>query len=68
MTPSLDTLLLTEDELEIARRQVRDMAYRKWQAAGCPDDAGTKFWLAAEQEWIAFFYVPARLPSDRYDA
>ena len=29
---------------------IRDLAYRKWEEAGCPTGDGTAFWLAAEQE------------------
>lgn len=58
--PSLDTLLLTEDELLAAREKVQEMAYFKWQEAGCPGDAGNRFWSEAELEWIEYFYVPHR--------
>ena len=29
---------------------VRELAYFKWQQAGCPDCDGVEFWLAAEAE------------------
>jgi len=29
---------------------IRDLAYRKWEEAGCPTGDGMAFWLAAEQE------------------
>lgn len=29
---------------------VRELAYFKWQQAGCPDCDGVEFWLAAETE------------------
>jgi hypothetical protein len=29
---------------------IRILAYQKWEAAGCPDGEGERFWLAAEQE------------------
>ena len=29
---------------------IRVLAYQKWEAAGCPEDDGTEFWLDAEQE------------------
>lgn len=60
MQPSLDTLQLTESELEVAKQQVQEMAYFKWQAAGCPEDDGTDFWSEAELEWIEYYYVPDR--------
>ena len=58
--PCLDSLLLTEDELKVARKQVREMAYFKWQAAGSPEDDALRFWLEAEREWIEYYYVPDR--------
>ncbi len=60
MQPSLDLLLLTEDELKAAKKQVREIAYFKWQAAGCPEDDALTFWLEAELEWIDYYYVPDR--------
>ena len=60
--PSLDSLLLTSDELERARKQVEEMAYFKWQAAGCPDADPDIFWRDAELEWIEYCYVPDRYP------
>ncbi len=32
---------------------VRELAYFKWQQAGCPDCDGIEFWLAAEAEMSA---------------
>ena len=58
--PSLDTLLLTQQELQFAQQKVREMAYLKWRAAGCPENAADKFWREAEIEWIEYFYVPDR--------
>jgi len=29
---------------------VRELAYRKWEQAGCPCGDGREFWIAAEQE------------------
>jgi hypothetical protein len=34
----------------VGEDQIRDLAYRKWEEAGCPTGDGTAFWLAAEQE------------------
>ena len=58
--PSLDSLLLTEDELQAAKRQVEEMAYRKWCDAGRPEDNEIRFWCEAELEWIEYYYVPDR--------
>jgi Protein of unknown function (DUF2934) len=33
-----------------AEDEIRILAYQKWEAAGCPDGEGERFWLAAEQE------------------
>lgn len=30
--------------------RIRERAYLKWQAAGCPDGDGVAFWLEAERE------------------
>jgi len=60
MQPCLDLLLLTDNELQAAKKQVQEMAYFKWQAAGCPDNAELRFWLDAELEWVEYFYVPNR--------
>ena len=31
-------------------KKIRDAAYYKWEAAGCPCGDGVEFWLAAEVE------------------
>jgi hypothetical protein len=59
-TPSLDTLLMTEVELKLARKQIERMAYEKWEGAGCPDADPLEFWREAEREWIQYQYVPDR--------
>ena len=30
--------------------EIRPLAYRKWEEAGCPAGDGVPFWLAAEKE------------------
>ena len=30
--------------------RIRELAYQKWEDAGCPPGDGVGFWLAAEQE------------------
>lgn len=30
--------------------KIRELAYTKWEAAGCPCGDGVEFWLAAEAE------------------
>ena len=57
---SLDNLILTREELEIAHHQVQEIAYLKWEAAGCPTGQDNQFWNEAELEWIEYFYVPDR--------
>lgn len=32
---------------------IRENAYYKWQAAGCPAGDGSEFWLEAEKEFAA---------------
>jgi len=34
----------------VGEEEIRDLAYRKWEEAGCPTGDGMAFWLAAEQE------------------
>lgn len=65
MKPCLDTLALTEDGQEAAKQAIREWAYFKWQAAGCPAEGALDFWLEAEFEWMEYCYVPDRYPSDR---
>ena len=60
--PSLDSLLLTEEELRVACKQVEKLAYFKWQEAGSPEGHAHKFWREAELEWIEYWYVPDRYP------
>lgn len=68
----LDTLDLTPRELEIAREEVRRLAYQQWRQAGCPPGDGAPFWLAAERDWIGCCYTPHRsleynsCPADRF--
>ena len=61
--PQLDTLILTEEEYQIAQAHIRDAAYFQWIGAGCPLDRCIDFWLAAEREWIEYCYVPDRYAS-----
>lgn len=58
--PTLDTLLLTDDERRAARAQVEKMAYFRWQDAGSPEGCALRFWCEAELEWMKYFYVPNR--------
>ncbi len=57
---SIDNLILTPEERKDARHYVQEMAYSKWQAAGCPDNCALQFWTEAELEWIEYCYVPDR--------
>ena len=58
--PSLDQLLLSDTDLECARKQVQEMAYFKWLDCGCPENRACDFWNEAELEWIEYYYVPDR--------
>lgn len=60
MSITLDKLEILPEEFAIVKDQVRQIAYRKWQAAGSPRHQALKFWLEAEQEWIEHDYVPHR--------
>ncbi len=33
--------------------KIREAAYYKWEAAGCPCGDGVEFWLQAEAEFVA---------------
>ena len=33
--------------------KIRELAYIKWEAAGCPCGDGVEFWLAAEAELLS---------------
>ncbi len=59
-TPTIDMLLLTDVEMQAARKQVEKMAYFKWKNAGSPENNSLTFWNTAELEWIEYFYVPNR--------
>ena len=39
--------------MDACEEEIRDLAYAKWEAAGCPSGDGFDFWLEAEQEVIA---------------
>ncbi len=60
MKPCLDSLVLTEDEMQVAKKEIETLAFWKWKEAGCPDDASLDFWLEAELEWMEYRYVPDR--------
>jgi hypothetical protein len=68
MSISLDSLLLTPEELATALRQVRESAYFKWEALGRPANRELDIWCAAEREWIAISYVPHRPGDNRENA
>ena len=64
--PSLDTLVLTDDEREAARKTIEENAYYKWQAAGSPSNDALRFWAEAEFEWIEYCYIPDRYPCENH--
>lgn len=43
---------------------VRELAYFKWQQAGCPECDGVEFWLAAEAEIREPAEMSAEVPAD----
>ncbi len=60
-TPERDastTIVLTAEQLQSANQEIpengdetiRELAYGKWEASGCPTGDGLEFWLQAEQE------------------
>jgi len=38
------------DLARIPEDEIRPLAYKKWQHAGCPVSDGVEFWIAAEAE------------------
>ena len=61
MQTCLEVLELSADELKAAKQEVQEMAYCKWEAAGCSEeDDPLTYWLEAELEWIEYRYVPDR--------
>jgi hypothetical protein len=57
---NVESLELTEAEMDVARREIERLAFEEWERAGCPDADPVLFWRAAERRWIAFRYVPDR--------
>ena len=39
--------------MDACEEEIRDLAYTKWEEAGCPSCDGFDFWLEAEQEVTA---------------
>ncbi|RLS40373.1 MAG: DUF2934 domain-containing protein [Planctomycetota bacterium] len=39
--------------MDACEEEIRELAYSKWEAAGCPSGDGFDFWLEAELEVIA---------------
>jgi hypothetical protein len=60
MSITLETLELTDQELELCKNAVRKMAYFNWLDAGRPEHAERDCWLQAEKEWLEHSYVPHR--------
>jgi hypothetical protein len=60
MNITLEALDLSPEDLEVVRGRIRELAYEKWQAAGCPEDDSLHFWRLAEQQWVEHEYVPHR--------
>lgn len=54
----LEALYLTHQSLKIAKRQVEQLAMKKWNSAGCPMSSSRDFWQEAQAEWIEHRYVP----------
>ena len=42
-----------EPLVDAQEEEIRELAYRKWQAAGCPTGDGFDFWVDAEREVTA---------------
>ena len=44
---------------ELCQQAIRELAYAKWEQAGCSHGDGIDYWLEAEQELIACSNKPA---------
>ncbi len=42
-----------EQFMDACEEAIRDLAYLKWEEAGCPSGDGHDFWLDAEREVVA---------------
>ena len=60
MSITIESLQLSPEQLEYCRVQVRTLAFKKWQEAGCLAGRAVNYWLEAEAEWIGSCYVPDR--------
>lgn len=45
--------LTTEQFMDACEEAIRELAYQKWEEAGCPSGDGHDFWLDAEREVVA---------------
>lgn len=45
--------LTPQQIMDACEEEIRELAYSKWEAAGCPSGDGFDFWLEAELEVIA---------------
>lgn len=43
---------------------IRDLAYQKWEQAGCPDGDGVNFWLDAEHDLQSAPSIPTNTDLD----
>jgi len=49
---------------ETSQDAIRDLAYHKWEQAGCPDGDGVRFWLEAEHDLLANPSIPTNTNLD----
>ena len=45
--------LTPEQFMDACEEAIRELAYQKWEEAGCPSGDGHDFWLDAEREVVA---------------
>ena len=45
--------LTPEQFMDACEEAIRELAYLKWEEAGCPSGDGHDFWLDAEREVVA---------------
>lgn len=49
-TTPLSHPLTREQQMDACEEQIRQLAYGKWEQAGCPSGDGFDFWIEAERE------------------
>lgn len=49
---------------DLCQQAIRELAYQKWEQAGCPLSDGVSFWLEAETELVSCTFDEATPAAD----